>query len=329
MSSHWTKFSLAALLMLAASGAALAQDQAPAAQARPARAAPPPLAADPSTLDEAAPPGDNYDKAEFRFWAPEGAGKLDGILVLNPGSNGEGRQQASDPVWRAWAASHKLAIIGTHFVDKKISIVEDYVDVKKGTGPALVNAINAFATRSHHPELAKAPLVLWGMSAGGEIDYELAAWMPERIAAFVVNKGNFYYTGVASKATQAVPALLFVGETDLEYRVTAVSGIFMMNRRPGALWALVREPNTPHAVGRSDEMGRMFFDAVLPQRITSGSATLNPMDPNKGWLGDVDKKTIAAAVPGAKPSDTPTVWLPNEKLAKAWVAVETAQPFEK
>lgn len=308
-----------AALLLSLAGSATAQ--APRQE--------PPLQPDPSTLDESAPPGANYDKADFRFWAPEGVARLDGILVLNPGSNGEGRQQASDPTWRSWAASHKLAIIGTHFTDKKPSIVEDYADVSKGSGQALLNAINAFATRSHHPELATAPLVLWGMSAGGEVNYELAAWIPDRIAAFVVNKGNFYYTGLASKATRAIPALLFVGNSDLAYRIDAVTGIWAMNRRPGALWALVQEPNTPHAVGRSDVMSRMFFDDVLPMRINSGSAALKPLDPGKGWQGDLAAHTIAAVSPGAKPSDTPTVWLPTERTAKAWVDVENGTPFDQ
>jgi len=301
-----------ALLLVLASGA-VAQTPAPAPAS--------------DMLDESAQPGANYDKAEFRFWAPDGIARLDGILVLNPGSNGDGRAQAADTTWRSWAASHKLAIVATYFTDKVPSFVEDYADVSKGSGQALINAINAFASRSHHPELASAPLVLWGMSAGGEVNYELAAWIPDRVAAFVVNKGNFYYTGIASKATRAIPALLFVGNDDMEYRITAVTGIFAMNRRPGALWALVQEPNTPHAVGRSDVMSRMFFDDVLPQRIHSGSPSLSPMDSAKGWQGDLDKKTIAAIAPGAKMPDTPTVWLPNERMAKAWVAVETGQPF--
>lgn len=300
-------------LLLVLAGGAVAQAPAPASTSE--------------MLDESAPAGANYDKAEFRFWAPDGVARLDGILVLNPGSNGDGRAQAADSTWRSWAASHKLAIVATYFTDKVPSFVEDYADVSKGSGQALLNAINSFASRSNHPELASAPLVLWGMSAGGEVNYELAAWIPDRVAAFVVNKGNFYYTGIASKATRAIPALLFVGNDDMEYRKTAVTGIFAMNRRPGALWALVQEPNTPHAVGRSDVMSRMFFDDVLPQRIHSGSPSLSPMDPAKGWQGDLDKKTIAALAPGAKVPDTPTVWLPNERMAKAWVAVETGQPF--
>jgi poly(3-hydroxybutyrate) depolymerase len=308
---------IASLILFAGFG--VAEAQAP-------RQAPPPLQPDPSTLDESAAPGPNYDKADFRFWAPD-VPRLDGILVLNPGSNGEGRQQASDPVWRAWAATHRLAIIGTHFTDKQPSIVEDYADVSKGSGQALLNAINAFATRSHHPELSTAPLVLWGMSAGGEVNYEIAAWIPDRVAAFIVNKGNFYYTGVASKATRAIPALLFVGESDLAYRIDAVTGIWAMNRRPGALWALVQEPNTPHAVGRSDVLSRMFFDDVLPKRINSGSATLNPMDGNSGWQGDLATHAVAPIAPGAKMPDAPTVWLPTERSAKAWAAVENGTPF--
>lgn len=317
MSFARMSMSLAFLLLIAGS----VQAQAP-------REPQPPLQPDPTTLDESAPPGANYEKADFRFWAPDGVATLDGILVLNPGSNGEGRGEASDPTWRAWAAGHKLAIIGTHFVDKRPSIVEDYADVSKGSGPALLNAINAFARRSHHPELAKAPLVLWGMSAGGEVNYELAAWIPGRIAAFVVNKGNFYYTALASKATRNIPALFFVGNSDLAYRIDAVTGLWAMNRRPGALWALVQEPNTPHAVGRSDELSRIFFDEVLPMRIHSGSATLNPLDPDKGWQGDLASHAVAAVAPGAKMPDTPTVWLPTERSAKAWVAVEDGAPLE-
>jgi hypothetical protein len=103
-----------------------------------------------------------------------------------------------------------------------------------------------------------------------------------------------------------------------------------MNRRPGALWALVQEPGVPHAVGRSDELSRIFFDDVLPVRIGAMSGgTLGVLDPGKGYLGDLDKKTIAPMVAGAKMPDTPTAWLPSEHTAKAWAAVENGIPFDK
>ncbi|MGH6829364.1 MAG: hypothetical protein ACREFW_10710, partial [Rhizomicrobium sp.] len=223
---------------------------------------------------------------------------------------------------------HRLAIVASYFTDKVPSIVEAYADVSKGSGQALLDAIDSFARRSHHPELAQAPLVLWGMSAGGEVNYELAAWKPERVAAFVVNKGNFYYTALASKAARSVPALLFVGTADLAYRIDAVTGIFAMNRRPGALWALVEQPGVPHAVGRSADLSRIFFDEVLPMRIGAmKDGRLGVLDPEKGWLGDLATKTVAPIVPGSKMPATPTSWLPTERTAKAWAAVENGTPF--
>ncbi len=77
-------------------------------------------------------------------------------------------------------------------------------------------------------------------------------------------------------------------------------------------------------------MSRMFFDDVLPMRIgamTKGK--LGALDPDKGWQGDLAKKTVAPVVAGAKMPDEPTVWLPTERMAKAWVAVENGTPFEK
>src|SRR5438045_9324882 len=90
--------------------------------------------------------------------------------------------------------------------------IEHYVNVSQGSGQALVDALAGFAGRAHHTELASAPLLLWGMSAGGEFNYEFVAWKPERVAAFVVNKGGIYYSALLSRAAREVPGLLFVGE---------------------------------------------------------------------------------------------------------------------
>jgi len=53
-----------------------------------------------ATLDETIAPGHNYDKAEFRLWYPDVAGPFQAIVVLVPGSNGDGRAQVDDPVGR-------------------------------------------------------------------------------------------------------------------------------------------------------------------------------------------------------------------------------------
>ena len=95
-----------------------------------------------TTIDEAAAPGDNYDKAEFRLWYPKDAGHLQAVAVLVPGSNGDGRGQVDDPVWQAFATRHNLALLGCRFTDKPHDqgFIEDYVNVSRGSGQAMLDA---------------------------------------------------------------------------------------------------------------------------------------------------------------------------------------------
>src|SRR5215471_14720667 len=219
-----------------------------------------------STLEDTIPPGANFDKAEFRFWAPPGTVTLRGTMVLVPGSNGDGRAMAEDTVWLAFAARQHLALLACRFTDKPHdqNFIEDYVNVSHGSGQALLDALGHLAARSKHHELASEPLLFWGMSAGGQFNYEFASWKPERVVAFVVNKGGIYYTALTPRATREVPALLFIGGKDLESRVNTITGLFALNRRGGALWALTEEPSAAHIVGRSRDMALVFFEDILP-----------------------------------------------------------------
>ena len=47
-------------------------------------------------IEDSIAPGKNFDKAQFRLWYPHDAGKLRAVLVLVPGSNGDGRAMADD-----------------------------------------------------------------------------------------------------------------------------------------------------------------------------------------------------------------------------------------
>jgi dienelactone hydrolase len=285
------------------------------------------------TLDEAAQPGDNYDKAEFRLWYPSDARTLRAILVLVPGSNGDGRSAVDDPVWQEFAQRHHLALVGCRLTDKphEQNFIEHYVNVSRGSGQAFLDALAAFASHAQHPELASAPLLLWGMSAGGQFNYEFVAWKPERVIAFVVNKGGIYYSALLSQAARSVPGVLFVGGKDLEFRTNTIVGLFALNRRAGALWALAEEPAAGHIVGRSRDLALMFFEDVLPLRLGEESdgastATLRAMDERSGFLGDF--KTKAASPLGASGTPNyPTAWLPTARLAHAWEAMMNEKPF--
>jgi dienelactone hydrolase len=281
-----------------------------------------------ATLDETVAPGHNYDKAEFRLWYPDAAGPFQAIVVLVPGSNGDGRAQVDDPVWQAFATKHQLALVGVRLTDKphEQSFIEHYVNVSQGSGQAFLDALTAFAGRAKHPELATAPLLLWGMSAGGEFNYEFVNWKPERVVAFVVNKGGIYYTALASHAARSVPGLLFIGGKDLDSRIQTITGLFALNRRAGALWALSEEPSAGHIVGRSRDIALMLYEDMLAARA-SGSGSLKPLSEKSGFLGDFKSKTFQPIGEAAAPN-YPTAWLPTERVAKAWRAILTDTPFE-
>lgn len=286
-------------------------------------------------VDDMVASGGNYDTAEFRLWYPKKAGPVRGIVILVPGSNEDGRPMVDDSVWRAFATRHRLALVGCYFTDRPHpkDFIEEYADVSKGSGEALLSALTTFAKRSMHPELAGAPLLLWGISAGGEFNYEFTAWKPERVIAFVVNKGGIYYSALVPQAARNVPGLLFVGEKDLEFRTKTIVGLFAINRRAGALWALTEEPGVAHDVGRSLDLSTLFFEDVLALRLggssraTTHPETLSAVTERSGFLGDLTAKTVQA-LGNARVPNYPTAWLPSERVARAWRAVVTGAPFD-
>jgi poly(3-hydroxybutyrate) depolymerase len=256
------------------------------------------------------PPGANFDKAEFKFWVPADAKTLRAVVVLVPGSNGDGRAMADDVFWQEFAQKQGVALLACRFTDQPHdqSFIEDYVNVSKGSGQALLDAARKLASMSQHPEVADAPFFMWGMSAGGQFNYEFTAWKPERVAAFIVNKGGIYFSALVSKAARNVPGLLFVGDKDLQSRIDTITGLFAVNRRGGARWALVVEPGAAHVVGKSKELGALLFEEMLA----------NPQ--GAGFTGDLKTFEIQPAANPGTPG-TPNAWLQTERLANAWKAV--------
>src|SRR4029079_2873721 len=96
-----------------------------------------------------------------------------------------------------------------------------------------------------------------------------------------------------------------------------ITGLFDLNRRGGALWALAPEPSAAHIVGRSRDMSIMFFDDVIPLRLAANG--LRPLAESSGYVGDLHANTIQAIVATPKLPAYPTSWLPTERTARAWL----------
>ena len=195
----------------------------------------------------------NYELAEFKSWIPHKK-KLKAVIVLVPGSNHDGRDEVDDPFWQTFARQQNCALVGCHFTDVDPSAIEGYCDASGGSGQALLDFLD--------DDFKDLPILLWGFSAGGQFNYEFACWKPDRVAAFVVNKGGFYYHALAPEATRATPAYFFVGELDAIYRVFMVKGLFWMNKAAGAIWNIDVEPCS-HTLWTSERKSRIFFASIL------------------------------------------------------------------
>jgi poly(3-hydroxybutyrate) depolymerase len=277
------------------------------------------------TYDVSQPPGNNFDKAEFRLWLPENIDFVRATLVLVPGSNSDGRDQVENRLWQSLAEEQHLAVVAIHMTDKthEDMFVEHYVDVRRGSGDAFLTALDQLGKLSGHPEISAAPLLLWGMSAGGEFNYEFALWRPDRVAGFIVNKGGIYYSALASAEARTVPGLFFVGTEDLAFRNDIIRGIFSINRRAHARWALIEQDGVAHAVAGSDLIAADFYRQVIQERVAD-DGSLSPLDLASSYLCNPDSLECVPTATADTPRE-PVSWLVNEALAVVWQDAHRSQ----
>jgi dienelactone hydrolase len=257
--------------------------------------------------------GENYDTAGFRCWLPKT--KIQAFVVVVPGYNSDGREAVNDSIWQTFAKHNNFGIIACYYKDYKSSNYK-YREASKGSGQALLNFILHLSDSIKSPAITHLPLFLWGHSAGGQFNYEFACWKPKKVAAFIVNKGGYYHTFMASDETRKVPGLFFYGENDLYYRVNSILGIYSVNRKKDALWTLFEEKETQHEIGISKELSIEYFSRIIDIRLND-DGSLKDINNNQHYIGYWNNKTIKENS-GVYQGDTLTVWLPDSNFAKRW-----------
>ena len=133
-------------------------------------------------------------------------------------------------------------------------------------------------------------------------------------------------TALTPRAARNVPGILFTGGKDLESRINTIVGLFALNRRGGALWALAEEPSAAHIAGRSRDVAVVFFEDILAARLDGSS--LRSLDEQSGLIGDLEAKTFQPIGDAGAPN-YPTAWLPTPRVARAWQSLVTEKPFDK
>ena len=253
--------------------------------------------------------------AEFRLRLPVNKDKLKYVIVLVPGYNNDGREWADDREWQVFADEEQCAILACYFTVAD-NAPQHYNVVETWSGKALLDVLRQYSEKTKISELEKAPLLLWGFSAGSGFSYNIANWKPERVAAFVAGKSTFN-TADPQAAVLKIPGLFIAGENDKE-RINIIVARYNSGRHAGALWCYAVEPGIGHYIGKSPSLGRAFFKAVIArrERMAAGSA-------DAAWIGNLKDFSIRAK--GDQPVDTQIhTWLPDEMFAKAWQWVVSA-----
>ncbi|MFT4838249.1 MAG: dienelactone hydrolase [Nonlabens sp.] len=270
------------------------------------------------TFDYSYSDGQNFELAEFRFWKPSSNNDYKGVLVIVPGFNWDGRKAVLDSVWQSFATKHNFLIAACHFKDYEVSKGKPkYREVSKGSGEVLLTAIKSYSTTVSKKYINDLPLLFFGMSAGGQYNYEFACWKPEKVLSFVVNKGGYYQTGIAPIKTHKVPGIFFIGEDDKYYRNDMIQGIYSVNRNLGANWTLIIEKNTKHSIKNSKNLSIAFFESILPQRLSNTNSLLD-INRESSLLG-VPEKKIIRSLKELGQTDYLTIWLPNEYFGNIWL----------
>ncbi|HEX3135200.1 MAG TPA: hypothetical protein VHX44_16665 [Planctomycetota bacterium] len=264
------------------------------------------------------------------LWLPDGAKRIRAIFLFTSyGSFG------------GFAAGPQIRELGRD-LECGVVLSEDRLP-DKDPAPMLAN-LQTLATRSAHPEVAYAPLFVFGHSNSTYDMGRFAALVPTRIAGWVAMKSAFGLQ-FSEPELYRIPGMVVSGEADQEYFGDQPATVLKLRREHGALVHMLIEAGGPHWPNDPTfEIMMAFLKNVFYLRVPSdGDATLAPIKlvevaEAEGWLGQsvagkrvpiggkwmweqpTDVKRLLEIAPFADfPGDAKDAsWLPSADYARKW-----------
>jgi pimeloyl-ACP methyl ester carboxylesterase len=264
----------------------------------------------------------------FDLWIPEEAEVVRGVVVMS--GHGSGTPLFKNPGLRAIARELHLGVF--MFLGNPL---------QRGFWPRdmLREKLVAFGERAGRPELANAPLFLYGHSNGTGFSALHAAACPERVWAWVSMRPGITFQ-VYQPGAAAVPGLVIFGEDDqflTRPRVAEnLAVVPAIRKRFQAAWNMAVEPKTGHGPGEKTwplvfSFLRHTFAARVPTASDprQGPVKLASVDLESGSLGrNWDPKeggyqNLPIAPFAEFPGDHTTAsWLINAAYAADWQAFQ-------
>jgi hypothetical protein len=209
----------------------------------------------------------------------------------------------------------------------------------------------AIAASSGHPEIANAPFVSIGNSAGASAAAALAIANPTPAAAVVglhgvmFAQGNTGFNANRSGENSDVPTLDFsavygvpmihnFANNDGFVNPVVLQGLIEFGRARGAPWTFLIHNDGNHGDSEAALTTVILpwlaavLDARLPQTGGSGNGTvvLNSVLDSSGWLGNIKTGAIASFA-GYVGDRSKTAWFPTMNVATLWAGYHFLPPY--
>jgi hypothetical protein len=267
------------------------------------------------------------EDVKFDLWLPEG-GVARGIVVISGHGSGEGLYK--HPALRQLARELHLALF--KFIGNPM---------QRGFWPRtlLYERLSDFAKKAGHPELAQAPLFLYGHSNGTGFSALFPATEGERVWAWVSMRPGTSYQVYQPGGAQ-IPAMVMFGEDDPYFarpsKEENMAIVEAMRQKHGALWHCVVEPKAGHGPGEKTwPLVLSFLKQSFAARVPAGAdPTQRPvklirLEPAAGYLGrnwNADAggyQTLPTAPAAAFDGDkSMSSWLVDSAYAADWQAFQ-------
>ena len=264
------------------------------------------------------------EDVKFDLWVPEGVGTVRGIVAIT--GHGSGENLYKHPELRKIARELHLALF--KFVGNPM---------QRGFWPRslLYDRLRDFGQKAQHPELANAPIFLYGHSNGTGFSAIFPATEGARVWAFVSMRPGTTYQ-VYQPGAAPVPGLIIFGEDDPFFarpsKEENLAVVEAMRKKHRALWAYAVEPKTGHGPGEKTwplvfSFLRHSFAARVPADAdpSKGPVKLLALNLDSGHLGQNwnattgGYQTLPIAPIATFPADKSTAsWLFNAAYAADW-----------
>jgi len=286
-------------------------------------------------------PGGLIFPVTYTAWIPPGVKRLRGVIVhqhgCGEGSCTSGLTGAWDLHWQALARAHDCALVAPAYEQPEGADCQMWCDPRNGSAAAFERALADLGKASGHPELATVPWALWGHSGGGHWAGGMAMLRPERVVAAWLRSGVPLFEAdpargaikphVLPDAALAVPLMCNPGTkegvtaTDNKFKGVwpANQAFFKAVRSRGGLVGVAIDPLTTHECGNSRYLAIPWLDACLAARLPAKPGEpLVAMPADDAWLAPITGGDAAQAK-GFAGDPLGLGWLPNERVATAWM----------